>query len=74
MYMAYRFTVDTRDIEIAAINEHYQYTIIWESLPVGYIYVSELDEDLNLPIWKGSTPYLDTHANAIGRWIESCDR
>ena len=72
--MAYQFTVDTRDIEIADINEHYHYTIICDCLPVGYIYVSELDEEFNLPIWKGSTPYLDTHANSIGRWIESCDR
>ena len=42
-------------------------------MPVGIIFVEGIDEDFGLPIWKGNTPYIDSHANAIGRYIESCD-
>ena len=71
--MSYRYTLDTRQIEILEPDEEGHFTIIWENLPVGYIYVSEKNDDTGEPIWNGSTPLLNLHAPEIGAYIEDCD-
>jgi hypothetical protein len=71
--MAYQYELDTRKIEITDADESGHYTVIWEKQEVGYIYVSDLNDDLGEAIWSGSTPYLNLHAPKIGAYIEDCD-
>jgi hypothetical protein len=71
--MSYQYTLDTQKIEILEADGEGHYEVLWENLPVGYIYVSEINDDTGEPIWNGSTPLLNLHAPQIGEYIESVD-
>jgi len=69
----YQYTIGTRLISICDANEEGYYNVIWEQQHVGYIYVSELNDDTGRPIWNGNTPYLNLIAPEIGLYIEEVD-
>jgi len=71
--MSYHYTLDTQDIIINEPDVEGRYEVIWSKQHVGYIFVKDIDEDLGLPIWGGSTEYLNQHAPEIGKFIESSD-
>jgi hypothetical protein len=71
--MAYHLTVDTRKIEVSHPNNEGHYKVTWESRPIGFIFVSSLNEDTGKSIWHGNTPELDEVAPEIGIYIEAAD-
>ena len=68
--MRYEYTLDTTLIEIGEVNEDRHYEVFQQNVSIGYIYVSELDDDLLIPIWSGSSPYLNLVAPQLGAYIE----
>ena len=78
--MRYKYTADTTAIEISEHDEEGHYYVTEQNNPIGYIYISEIDNDLGTPIWNGSTPYLNLIAPylnliapQIGAYIEEVD-
>ena len=54
-------------------HEDERYRVELEGLTVGYLYYSQMDNDLARPTWEGSTPSLSLIAAELGRFIESSD-
>jgi len=69
----YQYTIDKTLIEISEADEDSQYEVFQQNVSIGYIYVSELDDDLGVPIWSGSSPYLNFIAAQLGAYIEEVD-
>jgi len=69
----YHYTIDKSKIEVYPADTEGHYRVHWNGVGIGYIYVSDLDDDLGVPIWNGSTPLLNLHAPEIGRYIEEVD-
>jgi hypothetical protein len=54
--MRYEYTIDTTLIEINEPDEDSKYEVFQQNVSIGYIYISELDDILGVPIWSGSSP------------------
>jgi hypothetical protein len=54
-------------------NESERYRVELDGATVGYLFFSEMDDDLGCPIWEGSTPSLSLIAAELGRVIENGD-
>jgi len=54
-------------------NENERYRVELEGATVGYLFFSEMNNDLGCPIWEGSTPSLSLIAAELGRFIEDSD-
>jgi hypothetical protein len=48
-----------------------RYRVELEGATVGYLFFSQMNDDLECPIWEGSTPSLSLIAQELGRFIES---
>jgi hypothetical protein len=71
--MPYQYILDARRIELLECDEQGHYNIYWEDLPVGFVYRLDLGTAVNKVIWAGSSPYLNSHAEEIGLYIQQCN-
>jgi len=69
----YYYTIDKSKIEVYPADAEGHYTVHWDGVGVGYIYVSDINDDLGEPIWNGNTPLLNHHAPEIGKYIQDVD-
>lgn len=42
-----------------------RYQIVWDKIPLGYMYVTELDEDLGTPVWVATTPHVKLYLTEL---------
>jgi hypothetical protein len=69
----YNYVIDQDTVQVFPPDQEGNYSVNWNGVNCGHIYVSAIDEDLGEPIWNGSTPLLNLHAPEIGRYIETVD-
>jgi len=50
-----------------------RYYINSDKLELGYLFVKDIDTDLGIPIWEGSTPLLKYYASGFGSYIVQSD-
>lgn len=52
-------------------DESGQYRVKWEGYDIGYLYISEISEDLGTPFWQASSDRLALFKEELGDFIES---
>lgn len=63
------YTIENREVIINyPVDESGHYLIEWEGLEIGHLYVGVYE--LNTPVWKGTTAYVNLFAEELGNFIE----
>jgi len=49
------------------------YQVMWNTIDMGYIYISHMDEITETSVWVASTPFLQVYVNELSTFIEISD-
>lgn len=64
--------IDGRIIQIYyPQDERGWYEIIWDNISIGFMYVKELHEDLDTPLWVATTPHVEVYLDQLSKFIDS---
>lgn len=64
------YTIDKMEVIINyPVDESGHYLIEWNGTVIGHLFVDGIKENSHLPVWKGTTTYVNLFADEIGAFI-----
>lgn len=64
------YTIDKMEVIINyPVDESGHYLIEWDGAVIGHLFIDGTRENSRLPVWKGTTTYINLFADEIGAFI-----